>query len=411
MSRRILTTLAALAALLVLAPTASAQFGLEPPEVVSEPQPGQSPLEAASHPEALVTELSVKTELDPDSGKVVPIEEMKDLEIDFPQGLVGNPTAVPQCTTPDFLAGKKGECDISSAVGVAEVEFGEPGKISIFPIYNLEPAPGTAARVGFVVEDRAPVMVEILLNPNAPNNVVARATNVSQALFFFRSKVTVWGNPIDPIHDSQRGICAIEGGSCPVVGVPEVAFLTLPSSCDSPLDFGFKADSWQSPGAFVTESASAGTPEDCPGVKFDPGIAAAPTNTQSSSPSGFDFSIDFDDPGLTDPDERAQATIRKAVVTLPAGMTLNPGAADGLAACPQAAFEAETLATGPLCPGASKVGEVEVETPLLEGRIQRGSIYVATPYENPFGTLLALYMVIREPELGILVRLPGKVVP
>jgi hypothetical protein len=410
MSRRILTTIAALAALLAAAPAAQAQFGLTNLEVRSEAQGGGDALEAGSHPFALITQVAVKTELDPDSGKVVPVEEAKDLEVSFPQGLVGNPTAVPQCPTPVFLSGKNGECEAASAVGVAEVEFGEPGKIVEFPIYNLEPSPGTAAKLGFIVEDRAPVTIDIGLNPDSPNNVQAHTTNVSQAIFFFRAKVTVWGNPADPIHDGERGPCLREGDNCEA-GVPEVAFLTLPASCDVPLAFGFEADSWQNPGVWVKEEASAGEPSDCAGVEFEPEISAQPTTSSSASASGLDFGISFDDPGLTDPGERSQATIRKAVVTLPEGMVLNPGAADGLGSCSEAEFDAESLKTGPACPAASKVGEVEVETPLLEGRIQRGSIYVATPYENPFGTLLALYMTIREPELGILVKLPGKVVP
>jgi hypothetical protein len=233
MKRVLISAAMALVALAALAPAASAQFGLEPPQVSSEAEGGGDALQAGSHPYALVTEVAVKTEVDSGSGKTVPSEELKDLQISFPQGLVGNPTAVPQCPTPIFLAGKNGECAPASAVGVAEVEFGEPGKIVEFPIYNLEPSPGNAAKVGFIVEDRAPVTIDIGLNPNSPNNVEAHATNVSQALFFFRSKVTIWGNPADPSHDTERGICLIEGGSC-AAGVPEVAFLTLPSSCDAP---------------------------------------------------------------------------------------------------------------------------------------------------------------------------------
>jgi hypothetical protein len=416
MSRRVLTTLmATLALLLAAAPAASAQFGLTGLEVRSEAEGGADALQAGSHPFALTTELAITTELDPGSGKVVPVEELRDLEVSFPRGLVGNPTAVPQCPQPIFLAGKNGECADASAVGVAEVEYGEPGKLDQFPIYNLEPSPGAAAKVGFIVEDRAPVMIEIGLNPEAPNNVVASATAVSQAIFVFRSRVTVWGVPGAPAHDAERGTCLAEGGSCEA-DLPEVVpFLTLPSSCEEPLAFGFKADSWQTPGAWVEEQAAPGEPgpplgpTECDGVEFEPEISAQPTTAASSSPTGLDFGITFDDPGLTDPDGRAQATIERAVVTLPEGMTLNPGAADGLTSCSEAQFEAESLKTGPTCPAAAKIGSVEVETPLLENRVQNGSVYVATPYENPFGTLFAVYMVIREPELGILVKLPGKV--
>ncbi|HEY4563286.1 MAG TPA: hypothetical protein VIJ36_09915, partial [Thermoanaerobaculia bacterium] len=189
MKRILLTLAAALALAAAAAPVAQAGFGFTELEVQSEAQGGGSATQAGSHPFALTTQVAVQTEVDPDSGKVVPSEELKDLDIAFPPGLVGDTTAVPPCPTPDFLAGKSGECADASAVGVAEVEFGEPGKIVHVPLYNLEPGPGEAAKLGFIVEDRAPVAISVGLDPDAPNNVVAHATNVSQAIFFFRAKV------------------------------------------------------------------------------------------------------------------------------------------------------------------------------------------------------------------------------
>ena len=71
------------------------------------------------------------------------------------------------------------------------------------------------------------------------------------------------------------------------------------------------------------------------------------------------------------------------------------------------------------CPTASELGTVEASTPLLTQPLH-GSIFIAQPYENPFkepenghpnGTLVALYIVIKNPETGIMVKLPGKVVP
>jgi hypothetical protein len=52
---------------------------------------------------------------------------------------------------------------------------------------------------------------------------------------------------------------------------------------------------------------------------------------------------------------------------------------------------------------------MEVETPILEDRVLQGDVFLATPEENPFGSLLALYMVIREPQLGILVTQAAEV--
>ena len=72
------------------------------------------------------------------------------------------------------------------------------------------------------------------------------------------------------------------------------------------------------------------------------------------------------------------------------------------------------------CPEASKIGDIEVETPLLEEgeeegtgalRVLQGSLYVAKQNDNPFDNLLTIYMVIKDPGLGIIIKQAGKVEP
>jgi hypothetical protein len=111
--------------------------------------------------------------------------------------------------------------------------------------------------------------------------------------------------------------------------------------------------------------------------------------------------------------EKATANLRKAVVTLPEGLVLNPSAANGLEACSSAQIGFD-LATGqpnnnpPTCPNASKIGDVEVNTPLLPN-VLPGSIYLATPYDNPFNSLVAIYAVVNDPATGVLLKLAGHV--
>ena len=47
-------------------------------------------------------------------------------------------------------------------------------------------------------------------------------------------------------------------------------------------------------------------------------------------------------------------------------------------------------------------------TPALEDPIE-GAVYLATPYDNPFDSLLAGYIVFTEPGRGILIKLPGRI--
>lgn len=62
------------------------------------------------------------------------------------------------------------------------------------------------------------------------------------------------------------------------------------------------------------------------------------------------------------------------------------------------------------CPQSSKIGTIEARTPLLDEALN-GAIYIAEPFHNPFKSLLAIYLVIRNRERGVVVRLAGKVEP
>jgi len=414
--KRHLVILTALLALSALAPSgASAAFGLKDLGFELEEQGGAPVTEAGVHPFAVTTKLAVNTEVDPDLG-LVPEGAVKDLAIRFPPGLVGNPTAVEPCTNDDFttLSGGGNVCPEETIIGKVELTVGfEEEEFYKVPLYNLEPPPGVAAKVGFVVLG-VPVTVDVGVDPGPPHELISTGTNVSQAIRFYGVEVSVWGNPGSPAHDEERGRCVAtpQVDSCPV-DIPEVPFLTAPRSCTGPLQESFEADSWQDPATRLTYPVqSASELEGCEGLPFDPRIKAAPTTTSTDSASGLAFDLDIEDEGLTSFDKGpAGSDIKKAEVLLPEGFTLNPSAAAGLAACSEADLARESAFSEPGegCPQASKIGTVEVETPLLEGEILKGEVFVATQDENPFKSMVALYMVIRDRGLGVIVTQPGRV--
>jgi len=106
------------------------------------------------------------------------------------------------------------------------------------------------------------------------------------------------------------------------------------------------------------------------------------------------------------------------VVSLPEGVTINPSLGAGLEVCTPGQYAAETPTSpqGSGCPNAAKIGKFTIGTPLFEEPLV-GAIYVAQPddvttstphAENPFDSLLAVYLVAKSLERGILVKVAGK---
>ncbi len=398
-------------------------FGLHDFDVTFVDADGNESMQAGSHPFAM--KVSFKANTQEENDEVAPVAQTKDLELGQVVGLAGIPEAVPRCETADFLIAVSlslPDCVNSSVLGIADVEVGEEGSVAAFktPIYNLEPPPGVAAKLGLRVLGVG-VAVEVNVNESPPYNVVASVRNISTVLEFHGAVNTLWGTPASPAHDDERGSCFEDATTCPAE-IPEVPFLITPRACEGPLTSTWRVDSWQNPGMWVEGSAlthdDAGNSRGfggCGRLGFAPRIASQPTNRSAESPSGLDFDLEIDDEGLTNPASEglADSDIKKTVVALPEGVTINPSQAEGLQTCSESDLARETSASPPGqgCPQASKVGTVRVESKLLEGEIFEGELFVATPYENPFGTLIAVYVVIKDADLGILIKQPIKVEP
>jgi len=441
-ARRLAAAIAAALCALILAAPAAAEFGVSEFDVTFTDADGSPVAQAGAHPFAMSTSVHFNPTVDPVLGEV-PDEEVKDLVIEQIAGLAGNPTATPRCSTLEFLEqaepefegvkpdGHYPDCQDNAAVGATLLSLESPAPITAAAVYNLVPPPGVAAKLGFWALS-VPVTIEIAVNPTPPYKIRATVSNIAQPVPFFGSDLTLWGVPADPAHDTLRGHCVFAGlpdsleeiasnGSCAAKAAPE-PFLTVPRACEGPLATSYETASWVDPGDWVRGSvlthddAVPPNPQGfsgCSRLAFGPQISASPTSRAASSPTGLDFGLEVEDEGLTNPDGLAGSDIRKTVVTLPRGMTANPSLAEGLEVCSETQVDRETPFSEPGagCPQASKIGTIEVETPLLEGETLKGSLYQAEPYANPFGTLIALYVVISDPELGIGIVQPLKVEP
>ena len=208
-----LLTVALLA--LVVSASARASFGLNGFDVAFTNADGSPATQAGSHPFAMTTSFHLNTKSDPEFG-VIPDGEIKDLTVEQMAGLVGAPSAVPRCSTTDFLTTsasglKNTSCPDSTAVGIVSVVILDAKRQGVLhPVYNLVPPPGVAVKLGFVVL-ASPVTIEIGVKHEYPYNVSAVLVNIPQTVEFFGSTLTLWGEPADPAHDPYRGNCLAEG--------------------------------------------------------------------------------------------------------------------------------------------------------------------------------------------------------
>jgi hypothetical protein len=417
-------------------------FGMQRFELSPFNENGTPDTEAGSHPFQLTTSLTFDQ-----TAVRQPVQEPKDLHVILPPGLIGNPSATEQCTTADFIAlvREANLCQAGSAIGVALVTVDEPavaGFITkLVPVFNLVPAAGEPARFGFVIV-KVPIILNASVRTGGGYNVVASASDLSQAAGVLSSQVTLWGVPGAAVHDQARGWeCVAEGfyqnqiqRKCPSTAPAQASpFLTLPTSCagdpaSEPVVSSVEADSWLEPNDTLTASYIWSGPNGeplglsgCGRLPFSPQIAVAPEEAAGdapvhagSTPSGLSVSVKVPQATTLEAGGLAEADVRDTTVTLPEGVQLSPSAANGLLACPEhpeegyegigfeglqplgpggpevATFtktfrlgeeEREGQRLAPSCPEASKLGTVRIKTPLLPKPLE-GAVYLASPAPN-----------------------------
>ncbi|MGE5336037.1 MAG: hypothetical protein ACM3JL_01275 [Nitrososphaerota archaeon] len=407
--KRAIFSFAVLAGLLFPA-AAQAGFGIAPGSfsATATNADGTIDSQAGSHPFDFT--VSFKFNLD-ESGEVEG-GLARDIIVDLPPGFAGNPLAVPRCTRQQY-EGAASRCPGDTQVGLLKATIPGLGQPTL-PIFNIVPPPGVAAQLGGQVINLSTIQNASVRTEEGYGlevgvfNVPAEVSEATE---------TIWGVPADPAHDSQRGIHAFNNGEGEPSSAPLQPFLTLPTSCVGVPEVTLKADSEFARGVFAEETVpfrdGAGTPAPlagCAAVPFSPRVTVQPTSGLAASPAGLDFGLKLPDDGLLGPSAIAETEPRKTVVTLPEGVTVNASLAAGIGVCTPAQYGAEQLGTPPGggCPESSKLGSVVARTPLLEEAIE-GSLYLAAPYDNPFGTLTALYLVARAPQRGVLVKQAGKV--
>jgi hypothetical protein len=442
------------------------------PEQLAKRELGVPDTQAGSHPYALTTTFVLNESEEIREGKFLPAGKgPRDVRVELPPGFVGNPTAVPRCPYNEFTTRRK--CPADTVIGVATVGFASSSSgytspithrytdkvlYNNDPVYNLEPPGGVADEIGFVARGSTPIVINASVRTGGDYGITV-SSRVPQSVVVKSARVTIWGVPGDPSHNRARGECLgedeiynqeVEEGrphnyeqslreeqedegfppdelapaECPA-NVPEQPFLTNSTSCGVPRSATLSVDSWEELGVFDSKSIALPPLSGCEKLNFSPTIDVTPDGSRGSTPTGLDVDVHVPQESTTNPVGLGEADMRDTTVTLPEGVQISPSAADGLQACSpaQIGFERVNPVSGEQeytpekasCPDASKIATAHIKTPLLDEELM-GAVYLAAPQnflagplENPFGSLVAFYLVVEAPAVGVLVKLAGEV--
>jgi len=432
--------------------SAPLQYGIQSYEMNAEESGGAIDTQAGSHPFQLTTTLGLNSQtltvfdgyLNEGMGEFVsevqPLAMTKDLRFTLPAGLVGNPTPLPKCSLYTFTQEVDGSatqrCPDDSIVGVASSVTTKVEKNTFvplgfsYPIYNLEPSVGEPARFGFATAVHTPIILDASVRTGGDYNVAITVSNIDENIEVLGSQTTFWGVPADHRHDTARGVGCLnvyqsfsEWESACAGQKSEEPFLIMPASCAKALQTSTEGDSWEHPGewtqpttyTFANNRNEPVRPDGCNRLNFEPSIAVTPDDTQASTPTGLTVDTHIAQNASLNPKGLADSTVKKIVVTLPEGVSVNPAGADGLQACTDTAELGRpggqiALQTGePVeCPDASKIGTLTAKTPLWPEAFY-GSVYLGAQTANPFGSLLAIYIVAENKNAGVVAKLAGEV--
>jgi hypothetical protein len=341
----------------------------------------------------------------------VPLGPPKRVRFDSPPGFVTNPHAVPTCTSEQLGTVPGGEkCPLGSQIGVDKLVVYSPiskkDEEFTFAVYNMEPPLHTPSDFAFLSgTGRVDLVGGVSWHQEAVNSGVP--TGDSHEFF---------------VIDNIFPLAPLVSSTLVLFSKPNSAFLTVPTSCTGPPTTYLEVESYAGQIKSATFNPAPLQTIECSTVPFAPNFTLTPEKTQSDQPDGVETNIEV--PQSQNPVGRASSHVRTVVVTLPAGMTLNPSAAHGLEGCTAAQVQITPSKPTIECPANSKIGTVTLETPAVlaprnlppahEG-VLAGNIFLGKPASGsitgPPYTIWVTAETVNNDEYGVGVIQEGQVVP
>jgi uncharacterized repeat protein (TIGR01451 family) len=327
----------------------------------------------------------------------------KEAQGQTPPGFIGNPLVTPRCLVTKFF---HNQCPANTAVGYTNLRLSGSGRIehgkavtsekplqTLFSslIYNLDPAPGSPAQFGLIVQG-LPYLLEAKLRSDGDYGVSVGDSAIGETLL--AANLTFCENGVT--RTPLEGKLLVEF-HCNAASPSSSPFLSNATQCPaSPSEkeaarWSLVTNPWGEPKdyqekkTYVNMEGGFAGPESfvtgCEHLAFHPEMEFKPSppseggTTQADEPTGMSLALRV--PQTVEAKDNATPELKNLVMKLPAGLTASPSAADGLQACSNAQFGLGTEfgpgsqhtepAKPASCPPASQVGTFEVFTPLLSG--------------------------------------------
>jgi hypothetical protein len=392
---------------------------------------GESVAQAGGHPTSVTTSSIFNSMLVSGVARQFqPVEAVKNLVFYLPLGFLGDPETAQRCPVPLVLKENPeiigvGECPSGSRVGtVLPVELSGVGTTGDptqgHPIFNVAPERGYAAEFAYTDSNFLLTLYANVVRHDGRYMVRVAVPAVPPFGELIAQVTSFYGD----LSEQNSGLIRDLG-----------AFLTNPSACNGePLNAGLEINTWEHPQTAIVQNAVAYQKiEGCPRLRFSAALGVKPASSRADEPSGYAIGVEAPQApnvftGLGTP------PYRRVSVTLPAGVSLSPSAANGLTACPAMGpgginiegGESEAVAVDGLprpvaghCPVSSRVASVRASSPDL-GEELTGHIFVATPgcggvgqagcgaQDARDGNLFGLYLELEAPGAGVVVKLPGE---
>jgi hypothetical protein len=236
-------------------------FGIERYGLAATNEDGSADVQAGAHPYELTAEAGFNRALG-SGAKVTTEGEVKDLDFELPAGLSLDPGAVPRCASSVFM---ENDCSNSSAVGL--VLLSTTGSLVPAAIYDLQPAPGELAQLGFNFEG-IQVVIDIAIRTGGDYGMTASIPDLPNKEIG-AVRLVLWGVPAGASHDALRGTCLTGAEMGCGDALPLTPFLTLPTYCAAFSQTTAHGDSWEaavSPAETATFSQMTG----CQRLSFEP---------------------------------------------------------------------------------------------------------------------------------------------